>query len=417
MALASQKNSSLHGERVLIMALKKPEDMRVHPTTGEIGWMPTATGNYDISLALLVKNFETSLAFLDRYDFTIVVGPPGAAAGPASASFTAEPGLGSAPLSVAFDASASRGTDGAMILQYVILPGTGPALRSTLPVTSYHYQQPGAFLVELEIWDAMGAIARAKSPAAVTDGDKRPPQTRINATALDANAPSELSLHADVKDSDGMVESLLWTPPDGRTSTAADVALHLDTAGYHVTTLEVIDNDGLKGVDAWTVTVRQNKVLRPRIVSTPTPVVRVGESYHYDLDGTVVAQGSRPLIWSLGKMIEGQTTNAPDGMSIDPRTGALLWTPADHQEGNHWVTIMVINDAGMDVQEFEVTVDGAAAAAVDGAKVTGACEGSSDSGGTAASGVLLLMTAALAAMFRRAFSSPPYDAVAENPLP
>ena len=143
-------------------------------------------------------------------------------------------------------------------------------------------------------------------------------------------------------------------------------------------------------------------------------VVRAGESYHYDLDGTVVAQGSRPLIWSLGKKIDGQMTNVPIGMSIDPRTGALSWVPSDNQEGKHWVTVMVSNDAGMDVQEFEVNVGGAASSSdVDnnttvrsacGCESNSAASGNSAASERTAAGGMLLLVAAVAAICRRVFA-------------
>lgn len=150
----------------------------------------------------------------------IVVSPADSMGGPAIASLTADLTLGEAPLSVTFDASASRASAGSMVLQYIFLPGSGPALRGILPLMPHRFERPGVLTSELEIWDATGAVVKWQ--------DQWPPLARIRATAFDSNA-GLAGLHADVKDVDGVVESVLWTLPDGRTSTSYDVTLHLDT--------------------------------------------------------------------------------------------------------------------------------------------------------------------------------------------
>jgi hypothetical protein len=82
----------------------------------------------------------------------------------------------------------------------------------------------------------------------------------------------------------------------------------------------------------------------PAITSTPLTTVAVDEAYTYDVD----AMGEPAPTYSL--------TIAPSGMSIDPATGIISWTPTENQRGSHAVEVEATNFYGTDTQAFAVTV-------------------------------------------------------------
>ena len=80
----------------------------------------------------------------------------------------------------------------------------------------------------------------------------------------------------------------------------------------------------------------------PTITSDPITVGNVGLQYTYD----VQAYGSPAPIYEL--------TTAPSGMSIDPATGLISWTPT--MTGSFNVTVHVSNGQGSDTQSFVIVV-------------------------------------------------------------
>jgi len=78
-----------------------------------------------------------------------------------SASFTATPAEGLRPLTVAFDASASRGSNGGP-LKYQWVFGDGNTLETSTPTASNTYGADGAFVVDLKVIDTLGREGSAK---------------------------------------------------------------------------------------------------------------------------------------------------------------------------------------------------------------------------------------------------------------
>lgn len=83
----------------------------------------------------------------------------------------------------------------------------------------------------------------------------------------------------------------------------------------------------------------------PTIVSTPVTEASVGRPYSYDVE----AVGDPDPTYAL--------LTYPDGMSIDPATGLISWTPVLGQEGGHPVVVEAGNSAGADTQDFTVEVE------------------------------------------------------------
>jgi uncharacterized protein (TIGR03382 family) len=84
------------------------------------------------------------------------------------------------------------------------------------------------------------------------------------------------------------------------------------------------------------------------------------------------------VFWTLGRQIDTELVNKPEGMQIDPRTGKISWTPSAEQVGDHRVTLRADNEVGSSPQDFVITVrDGGVAGPIDegpgGQLVSGGC--------------------------------------------
>lgn len=88
----------------------------------------------------------------------------------------------------------------------------------------------------------------------------------------------------------------------------------------------------------------------PDITSSPVTTATEGSPYQYDVDAIDPDEGD-VLTYSLD--------TKPDGMTIDPVTGLIQWTPVpgSGQVGQHGVTVRVTDNGGLfDTQDFEIEV-------------------------------------------------------------
>jgi hypothetical protein len=81
----------------------------------------------------------------------------------------------------------------------------------------------------------------------------------------------------------------------------------------------------------------------PTIISTPPTQATVGEQYTYQAS----ASGSQPITWTL--------LSPPAGMTVDPTTGLVSWTPAT--AGDFVVTLGASNAAGSTSQSWSIRVN------------------------------------------------------------
>ncbi len=85
----------------------------------------------------------------------------------------------------------------------------------------------------------------------------------------------------------------------------------------------------------------------PQITSAPVTAATQGVLYHYDVEASD-AEGDA-LTYSL--------TQAPAGMTIDPASGLISWTPSATQVGNSAVTVRVTDAHGLQAnQSFTISV-------------------------------------------------------------
>lgn len=120
----------------------------------------------------------------------------------------------------------------------------------------------------------------------------------------------------------GLVGSVRWYP------TLADV-------GAHDVVLVAFDGKGGEARQRWTVNVLY-KNQRPQVTSVPVRKAVINKFYSYQVVATDYEND--PLTYSL--------IESPAGMTINPFSGLIAWTPTLAQTGSHSVIIAVTDSQG-----------------------------------------------------------------------
>ncbi|MEM6398797.1 MAG: Ig-like domain-containing protein [Cyanobacteria bacterium P01_D01_bin.116] len=119
--------------------------------------------------------------------------------------------------------------------------------------------------------------------------------------------------------------------------------------GNQEVTVRVSDGE-LATIQSFNINVTNQSINNaPTITSVPELITNIEKEYTYNVTGTD-ADGDY-LVWSLD--------NAPNGMVINPETGALRWNPTEEQIGEHNISVTLTDANGAFVgQEFTLYVNG-----------------------------------------------------------
>ena len=140
-----------------------------------------------------------------------------------------------------------------------------------------------------------------------------------------------------INSSTGLIQ---WTPASGQ-------------VGGNNVTVRVQDQGGQFATQSFTIQVSPPASLPPVITSNPSTTATVGRLYSYNVDATDPDAGDT-VTFSLN--------GAPLGMTIDPNTGVISWTPAITQTGAQNVTAIASDGrGGIASQTFSINVGAAQA--------------------------------------------------------
>jgi len=188
---------------------------------------------------------------------------------------------------------------------------------------------------------AANNVAPVITSPANTSGNESQPYT-YDVEATDFNSNDTLSYAFTTGPAGMSIDSLTgvisWTPTSGQ-------------VGVNAVTVRVSDDatPSLSATQSFNVTVAEANVA-PVITSAPVTTGLEGVAYSYDVDATDA---------NVADILSFSLTTAPSGMSIDPATGIISWTPTTFQVADHSVTVAVM-DNGVPVlgasQSFTVSV-------------------------------------------------------------
>ena len=137
----------------------------------------------------------------------------------------------------------------------------------------------------------------------------------------------------------GSTGVVTWTPTTAQLGVTAFAVQVTNSSGHSVAS----------GVIQLTVTTTASNGVHhsPQITSSPSAEALVNSQYAYNAQGA--DQDGDSLAWSLD--------TSPTGMSINPKTGTIVWTPAAGQAGAQRVVLRLTSSAGLAVtQAYSINV-------------------------------------------------------------
>ena len=332
-----QASSPHDGDVLLYQLASAPDGASVDPRTGEVLWTPRwgQVGNFSFSLQARSLN-----GLIATQSWTVTVA--------ASTVPNQLPDIVSEPVTAATINQAYRydvravDPDGQAITYALAAGPTGMRIDA----------QTGTLLWVPQTAPATPVAVRVTATDERGGRDEQSFQIRVYATPNRApvisGAPvlslllgQSFEYRLVVTDPDGDPLTYLWpTLPQGATLSAVDTVTWTPTAaqvGENAFVVEVRDDRGGWARQSFTVFVNDASVnTAPRIVSTPNPRAAVGSVYAY----TVSAQDDE------GDALGFSLIERPQGMTIDPASGAIAWTPVASQLGTHTVEVQVTDGRG-----------------------------------------------------------------------
>jgi hypothetical protein len=149
-------------------------------------------------------------------------------------------------------------------------------------------------------------------------------------------------------DGDTLTFDLLTYPEDMNIDpTSGLISWDPQDTGEFEAEIVVTDNKGKKAFQSFTITVEEGPDnYAPVIISDPPENVVLGNDYIYEIEAN--DQDGDTLFYSL--------LEYPSGMTIDPSSGFINWTPSS--EGTFAVSIQVTDGFDISTQSFNITVLG-----------------------------------------------------------
>lgn len=206
---------------------------------------------------------------------------------------------------------------------------------------THTWADDGTYIVTVRVTDPGGLTDSSSFPITVTNADPA-------ITALAGGSSTEgVALDVSAAASDVGVNDALtfaWDFGDGGTGEGSETAHVWADDGDYTVTVVVSDGDG--GSATQSTVVRVNNA--PPVILTSAPTAgNDGALWAYDADASDVPADS--LTWSVD--------GAPEGLTLDPATGELAWTPAFADVGEHsFLLTATDDDGGTDTEVITVTV-------------------------------------------------------------
>lgn len=208
----------------------------------------------------------------------------------------------------------------------------------------------GVQSVAVRVTDAPGAYTTQTFTIAVNAGANNPPAISSSpVTSVNEGESYQYQVVATDPDSDPLTYSLSQAPV-GMSIGASTGLINWSSpvAGNYPVALVVTDGRGGLASQSFTLVVTNGSGSNqaPIIGSAPVTTAFVGSSYSYPVTATD----------SDGDTLAFSLTQAPSGMSINPSSGLISWTPIAGQEGSSTVTIRVSDSQAYVEQTYTLAV-------------------------------------------------------------
>ncbi len=263
-----------------------------------------------------------------------------------TASFSADPSTGGAPLLVTFDASNSEDQDG-IIDQFEWEFGDGSTGNGR--IVDHTYENTGEYTITLTVTDNNGSTDTTTGTVSVEASE---PSASLTGDPEEGEAPLTVSFDlSGSEDPDGVIEEYTLEFGDGDSTSGTDLLNVIEhtyeEAGEYQATLEVVDDDGLNASTTTTI----NATEPPPENETPSAAISASPE-----------TGTAPLTVEFS----AEESSDPDGQLVsyewefgDGR--ASRGSEVSHryeQGGDYTVNLTVIDDRdGSDTAEKTISVD------------------------------------------------------------
>ena len=212
---------------------------------------------------------------------------------------------------------------------------------------SHVYEDDGVYTITLTVTDEDGGSVVGTATSTVTN--VAPELTSLTGPATgDEGSPLTFEASAtDVGTAD--IPDLVYSWDFGGDGVGSDTPVDHSFSDEGTWTVTVVVDDGDGGTDTDSLTVDIANVA-PEITSEAPGYASEAALWSYQ--AVAVDPGDDTLTWSLSE-------SAPDGMTLDPATGVVEWSPTyDQSLGGPYTATLTVDDGdgGTDVEVFTVIV-------------------------------------------------------------
>jgi hypothetical protein len=266
-------------------------------------------------------------------------------------------------------ASATDPDAGDTLTFSLIAPPAGATINASTGVISWTptTDQKGVFTITVQVADNASPPQTDTQSFKVIVGNNRSPDLQFRyetaAAGLNEGSPFVAQVSAsDLNLSDVLTFSLVSPPPgasiDAATGTVSWIPSYDQGPGFYVITVRVTDNGSPPLSATRSARVQVNNVNRPPVLTVPADQT-VNEGSTLNVNASAVDPDGDMVSYSL--IGDPPCGRPPAGMTVNPSTGAISWTPIEaHGPGVYTIAVRAVDNgspSASDVKTFTVTVN------------------------------------------------------------